>query len=151
MQLFQLFCFSLLQFASSKILVFPDEKIEKCQEFLDKDAGHFNYDSFEIITVSDTEIFLNGSIKIIKELKAPWVSEIYAEQFVRNSCIQTPLQRKFNDICPHLHNPLEIWYKLMKNVQGCDYKEGVRTLGVPLDLRLFLLNSSEVFNTFRMK
>jgi hypothetical protein len=119
--------FYLIQFSSSKILVFPEEKIEKCPEFIHEGEGLFNFDELEIITESDTEIFINGSMTFMKDFKAPWKSEFYAEQLVRNSWIQTAIRRKYDDFCTVIHSPVEVWYTKFRDVQGCNYKKGVKT------------------------
>jgi hypothetical protein len=135
MPTFQLFLFFLVHVAHSKLMIFPEEKIEKCPEYDDVQAGNFNYDNLEIITVSDTEIFVNGSIEFLRPVKSPWVAEYYAEQLVRNKWVRTPIQRKMPDTCKNLKDPTELWYGLMKDNKGCDYKRGVSICSVRYGLK----------------
>lgn len=109
----------------AKILILPEEGIEKCSEYADVDAKYFNVDNVSIIVESDFEIFVDGSAKIMKPLKSPWKSEYFAEQLNRNEWVRSPIQKKFNDLCLNFHNPLELWYQFTKNLPGCPFASQV--------------------------
>ena len=127
MESFLLVFITLTKLVSAVVLILPDEGIENCPEFADIDAGYFGIENLEIIVESDTEVFLNGSVIIMKELRAPWNVEYYAEELRQNKWTRSPIQKKFNDFCGSFHNPTDIWYMLLKDFPGCDFKAGVRT------------------------
>jgi hypothetical protein len=112
-------------FNVGKVLILPEELVEKCPENADNDAGYFGVDAIDIVVESDTDIFLNGSVKILKELKSPWLAEYYAEQFYRDTWVRSPIQRKFDDLCLSFHSPKEIWYKILKDVPECPFEADV--------------------------
>jgi hypothetical protein len=108
-------------------MILPDDHFEKCPEYADVDAKIFNTENLEIVIESDYDVFLNGSIKFLLSMQSPWNAEYYGEQFVRNTWVRSPVQKKFFDICPHIHSPLEIWYNIMKGSPGCPLNKGVST------------------------
>lgn len=114
--------------SSAKILILPEELIEKCPENEDNNAAHFGVDSLEIVVESDTEIFLNGSVKILREVKTPWVAEYFAEQYVRDQWVRSPIQRKFDDLCLFIHSPTELWFRITQSVPNCPFKAGVKMI-----------------------
>lgn len=117
-----------ISFSSSKVQILPEEGVEKCSENVENEAGYFSVDNLEVLVESDTDIFLNGSVKIMKELKSPWLSEYYAEQFYRDQWVRSPIQRKFDDLCQVFHSPTEMWYPILKDVPGCPFAEGVSNI-----------------------
>lgn len=125
-------CLFLLIFHAYSVIVtvkiLPEELIEKCQENVENDAEYFGVDEVEIVFESDTDIFINGSVKILKKLESPWKSEYYAEQFYRDEWVRSPIQRKFDDLCKDFHNPTEMWYRLLKDIPGCPFSAGVNNL-----------------------
>lgn len=111
-------------FSNGKVAVFVDETIEKITKPED-DAGYFDCTNLEIIIASDTEVFLNGSYRFLKEFKGPWKLRLYAEQFHRGQWVPNAFDRTIRDFCSSVHNPTEVWYGKMKNLQGCPMNAGV--------------------------
>lgn len=120
--IFILFSLNFLQTALGKVVLLPDDRIEYCSE--DK-SGHFNYDNLHIEIVSDTEIFLNGSVQFLKEVKSPFIVKTYAEQYVRQKWVVAMFDRKIPDFCSSMKNPAEFWYNILKEQPGCPIQEGV--------------------------
>jgi hypothetical protein len=130
--IFLLFCCKIIQSSIGKIVLLPDDKIEICSE---EKSGHFSYDDLHIEIESDTDIFLNGSVKFLKEVKSPWNLKAYAEQSVRDKWIVAMFNRKIPDYCAAMKQHGEFWYDMLKDKQGCPILEGVN-----YDLEKNLLN-----------
>jgi hypothetical protein len=79
---------------------------------------------------SDTEVFLNGSVKFPFGLEAPWKSRFYAEQYVRNQWVSGMVDRKIPDMCDWKLNPAEIWYPYLKDQTNCP---------IPIDVNILRL------------
>lgn len=125
-KLFFLFLAIYVETTSAKIIILPEEGIENCAESEEVDARYFNISEVEILVESDVDVFLNGTVTIMRDLHSPWVVEYFAEQFYRGQWNQSPIRRKFDDFCPFFHNPTDVWYKLLKDFPGCDFKAGVK-------------------------
>lgn len=119
-------CFFIyLPFTLGKMEIIMSETIEKCSK-PNEEARVFDISELELIAVSDTEIIINGSIKFLKEIKAPWVSDSFSEQFYRGQWDMYVYQRRFPDFCAVLHSPVEVWYNYTKTFKSCPLKPNVR-------------------------
>lgn len=108
---------------TGKIMVLPDDKIEPYVKPEDA-AGVFDISKLEIVIESDTDIFLNGTWKFLKEVKK-WKGQNIAEQFDRGAWSKRGIDRKWDDFCPQIHNPTELWYNMFKKVKECPFPAGV--------------------------
>lgn len=113
---------------SSKIVPIIGEEVENCAS-PEEDVKLFDLSEYELIALSDYEVFLNGSIKILKNVESPVPLRIYAERFDRNQWNVMYYDTKRLDFCTSLRNPTEIWYQKLKNQKGCPLKPGVKKDG----------------------
>lgn len=116
------FFLPLFRLSIGKIVLFPDDKVEFCSE---EQSGHFAYDDLHVLIESDTDIFLNGTVKFLKEVKSPWKVYAFAEQYVRDQWVVAMFNRKIPDYCAVMKNPGEFWYAMLKDKKGCPIPEGV--------------------------
>jgi hypothetical protein len=81
--------------------------------------------NFEIYAENDTHTFFNGSWKFLKDVSTPWYTHFYVERELRGSWVINSFDRNNTDYCANIHNPLDPYYYMFKNVQGCPIKAGV--------------------------
>lgn len=110
--------------ALGKMEIVLDEKLEKCVDAKD-DAGFYDMSEFEIVAESDTKVFLNGSIKFLRNVEAPWSVHIFAEKFNRGQWNVYAIDKTVPDFCSVMHRPSEPWYLYLKDFGGCPIKAGV--------------------------
>lgn len=117
-------CCAIFQPSTSMIEIILHETIENCAE-PGEEAGVFDMTNFELIAESDTDVFINGTVKFLKEIKAPWITHAFTEKFMGGRWSLYALERKFPDFCAVMHSRTEIWYNYMKDLPGCPLKKGV--------------------------
>lgn len=110
--------------AFGKMEIVIDEKLEKCVDAKD-DAGVSDLSEFEIIAESDTKVFLNGSIKFLKNVEAPWMIHMFAEKLHRGQWNVYAIDKTVPDFCSVMHSPKEVWYPYVKDFGGCPIAAGV--------------------------
>jgi hypothetical protein len=110
---------------SAKVGIFFDDTIEDCTEEGDN-AGYYDLSQLEIFIESDTDIYLNGTVKFLQEITSPWKTEVKSDEYVRSEWVPSVVQRKIPDFCAVLHSPIEPWYNFMKDLTGCPISAGVR-------------------------
>lgn len=113
-----------LNLTLGKIILLPDDRIEKCVD-AKNDAKFYDVSKMEVIMESDTDIFLNGTFKHLREFKRGIKGRVYAEQFVRGKWVFSMINRKIPDWCDSMANPLEAWYDFYKEYPRCPLKAGV--------------------------
>ena len=69
---------------------------------------------------------LDGKWKFTKALKAPWKGSLIFERYERGKWHVQAINRKYEDICPALHSPVEPIYDVFKHVPGCPMEPGVK-------------------------
>jgi hypothetical protein len=107
-----------------KIEIILHETFEKCVK-PEEEAGVIDMTSFELIAESDSDVFMNGSVKFLKEIKAPWIVHAYTEKFIRGQWSLYAMEKKISDFCAVIHKKSEIWYNYMKDLPGCPLEQGV--------------------------
>lgn len=108
-----------------KIIPIIDENYENCAS-PDEDYKGFDFDDYDLIALNDYDVFLNGTVKILKPVVSQIPAHITAERFERGKWIVTYLDTKRPDICASLKNPMEVWYDKFKSKKGCPLSAGVR-------------------------
>lgn len=108
----------------SKIVPIIDEALEECVTEEDK-AGIFDLSGLQVIAEDDTHAFMNGTWKFNKDLRAPWVYIIYTERFDRGEWSVYALNKRIENFCAEMHDPLEPWYGIFKHVPACPALAGV--------------------------
>lgn len=110
-----------------KMFVILDERIEKCVK-PDEDAGVYDFSSMKLIAEDDTTVFVNGSVKFLRDIKAPWHVHLFTERFTKGSWNVLAFVRDMKDFCAHIHSKSELWYNSMIVHQGCPLSAGVRSV-----------------------
>lgn len=108
----------------SAVVPIIDEHFEECVSPSEK-AGVFDVSGLQIIAENDTHAYMNGTWKFTRELKAPWLFLLYTERFERDKWNLFAMDKRITDFCAVIHNPLEAWYSIYKDVSGCPMKKGV--------------------------
>jgi hypothetical protein len=109
-----------------KFAIQVDERIENCAP-KDQDAKAFDLSEFEIVALSDLDVFINGTMKIIRRIESPVQLQIYAERFYRGQWNSEVVNMKRPDFCTALHDPKETWYMKLNRLKECPLDVGVRT------------------------
>lgn len=139
--LFVVFIFSVKVLCSDrKFALMVDEKIENCAP-AKTDAKAFDYKRLELIALGDYNVYLNGTIKIRKDVKSPVPFHVYAERFDRNQWHMSIVNSRRSDFCTAIHDPDEIWYNKTKRFEECPIKAGVS-----LSEKMFDEKSSDSFS-----
>lgn len=118
-----------------------DERTENCAK-PEEDAHAFNRSSFELIALSDMDVFMNGTIKITKKFRSPIPFHVYAEKFERSEWHLAALDTRRADFCTSMQNPTEVWYLKFQRLKGCPLNVGV-SFAVKLKLLVFFSNCFE--------
>lgn len=101
-----------------------DKRIENCAK-PEEDAKALDVSNFEFIAESDEDVFINGSIKILRDFKNPVPVHFYAERFDRDQWIVTYFDQKRPDFCAAFKDPKEVWYTKFQKQKGCPLKAEV--------------------------
>jgi hypothetical protein len=118
--------FSLGDCILRKIVPIIDEKFENCAT-AEEDAEALDRSNIEIIAESDTEVYINGSLKFLRQVGQLLPFRMYAEKLQRDGqWLVESFNIKRPDFCDALHNPTEVWYAKSKKYK-CPLKAGVRS------------------------
>jgi hypothetical protein len=109
----------------SKYGIIMDEKVENCAS-PDEDGNIFDLSNFEFIAESDMDVFINGSMKILRKIEDKADYRIYAERFERGEWLTTAVNMKRESFCKSFRDPTEIWYSKTKRLKGCPLDIGVK-------------------------
>lgn len=89
----------------------------------------FDISKMEVIAVNDNENFLNGSFKILHPIKAPFKGSFTTTRLIRGQWVKAEINRQVSDLCSAMINPVDIVYRLLKNVKSrCPVKAGVKLI-----------------------
>lgn len=113
---------------SGKIAPVIYEGLEMCVPPEER-ANKFDYSELEFITESDTVVYLNGSWTFLEEVSSPWKSVLLTERFVRGQWVLETFQKKIDDFCAVIQDPLAPWYKITSKFEPkhCPFPKGVST------------------------
>jgi hypothetical protein len=109
-----------------KIVPIISEEYENCAR-PEEDYGAIDFSSYELIALNDYEVFVNGSVKMLKDIKGILPIHIFAERFERGQWVVMYYDTKRPNFCKSLKDPVEIWYEAAKDLKGCPLKPGVRS------------------------
>lgn len=128
---------SLLAFTSAKVVPVISEQYETCVS-PENSAGKYDTSGVELIALTDTDLFVNGSLKILKEVKSPFSGKVFAERFDRGAWSLELFNRNYNDFCTTFINPLEPSYVFTSKMEpkACPF---------PANVRLYLTYLTENF------
>jgi hypothetical protein len=107
-----------------KIVPIISEQYENCAT-PEEDFEAFDLSEYELIAINDYEVFINGSIKALKDIKGTLPTHIFAERFERSQWIVMYYDTKRPSLCKSLKDPVEIWYESVKDLKSCPLKPGV--------------------------
>lgn len=123
--------FALLIVCEAKIVAFIHEGLEDCTE-PGEDPHMFDVSTLKLIATSDSEIYLNGTWKFLKETKSVWLIDIYTEKYGKGSWYRTGVSKKVPDFCNSVQSRLESWYFATKEFthKNCPFPAGVRLVHI---------------------
>jgi hypothetical protein len=111
-----------------KVVPILSEEYENCAS-PEEDYRLTDFSEYELIAVNDYEVFINGSVKVLKDIDGPVPLHVYAERFERGQWNVMYYDTKRTDFCKSMKDPTEVWYDIMKDKKGCPLKAGVRKQG----------------------
>lgn len=100
-------------------------EIRECYERQYEKANFFNYSHMELIPYNDTDVFLNGSMLLMRDIKKSFRVNIYTEQYTQGEWIFRAFNRTYNDFCIAMKNPTEPFFVAFAGQPKCPYKKGV--------------------------
>ncbi|CAO1339475.1 unnamed protein product [Diamesa tonsa] len=105
-----------------------DGKLEVVMDGGYEDCGsqYFDLSELEFITYNDTHIFLDGNLKVLRLIQAPWRIKISMEKFENNKWQPSVINRLIPEFCSTIQNPKEVHYHVTKNwvPKNCPYEAG---------------------------
>lgn len=110
----------------SEIVVLPYDNLERITD-PKNDPEWLDCSNLEVVMESDYDVFLNGTIKVLKDIKHVPV-KLYAEKYDRGQWHVALYNKKLRNFCTKFHSSLELWYYYTKNFPRCPLKAGVRTI-----------------------
>jgi hypothetical protein len=109
---------------TSKFGMVMSETVDNCAP-PDEDAKAIDMSDYELISVSDTDVRINGSIKYLRDF-ANASLHLYTEKFIRGRWHKEIYEIRRASFCESIHNPNEVWYMKAKRLKGCPLGPGVR-------------------------
>jgi hypothetical protein len=76
------------------------------------------------VPINDTDTFMNGTIKFLRQINAPWRAEFQFQKYIRGEWI-LELKKTYDDACIEIHNKVGFTYFFMKNIPSCPIAPGV--------------------------
>lgn len=87
----------------------------------------FDVSKVEVIAVNDSLTYLNGTFKILSNIKSPFKVSLTTQRFNRGQWVKGELNRDILDFCFVMRNRLDIVYPLTKHIKSrCPVKAGVK-------------------------
>jgi hypothetical protein len=123
LHLFFLVVFALVDSSTARYGMIISETIDNCAP-KDKDAKAFDKTNYELIAVSDTEVYSNGSLKFLRDFSNASF-HVYTEKLIRNKWCVEVFDAKRPSFCAALRNPTEVWYRKVQKHKLCPLKAGV--------------------------
>lgn len=113
----------------SKLVPIIDELYEICVE-PEESAEIFDFSGLQIIVEDDTHVYLNGTLRLKNEIKAPWEAIVSLEKFDRDQWNIQGMYKKIPDFCLEIQNPLMPWYRYSSRFKKkhCPFPAGVRII-----------------------
>lgn len=113
-------------FCRGKIVPYITEGYEMCAE-PDMRASKLDYSGLEIIAESDDEVYLNGNITVLKEIKSPWKALFFLERFHRGKWNMEMIKKSVPDFCATIQSKKEAWYFITSKFEhkNCPFPAGV--------------------------
>lgn len=102
----------------------PGDRVDECSE-PGKAAYMMDYSDVRIIMESDTDFFLNGTLKFLKAIHSPWKVNAIGERWYRDQWVPG-VEKKIADSCGEIHKKINPSYPLLKDKKGCPLESGVR-------------------------
>lgn len=78
----------------------------------------------EIIMESDDDFFVNGTIKFLKPIHAPWKAKGVGERWIRDHWVPGA-EKKVKDLCDIMHDEVDPAYPFFKDQKDCPLEAGV--------------------------
>ncbi|CAO1312890.1 unnamed protein product [Diamesa serratosioi] len=119
-----------------KIVIVIDGDYEDCG------TSYFDMTGLEFKAYNDTHLFLDGPLKVMKLIQAPWRVKITMEKFENNKWQPPMMSRLIPDFCATIQSPSEFYYHVTKNwvPKHCPYQAGTAIEFKMQQLNEFLLN-----------
>ena len=109
---------------NSKFIAVHD-KFECCNP--DGKPNRVDPRQMEVVPIDDGVSALNGTVRVLKVIKAPFHTKITSRKWERGQWVPAIVNKEVYDMCFSIKNPLEMWYPVTRTlkVNGCPVKPGV--------------------------
>ena len=115
---------------SAKLVPIYNEHFEDCDGIENKFGRFFEFSNLEIVYESENNQLMNGTVVFNTEILT-WPLTVYFKKYSSGEWQKYGPTIKRENFCAEIHNPLEIWYKVFKDAQGCPINKDVK---ISLDL-----------------
>lgn len=86
----------------------------------------YDISTLDVIAINDSVKVLNGTFKILSEIKSPFELRITTQRLIRGQWVNGEINRVVNDFCVDMRNPLDALYTITKQLKNkCPFKPGV--------------------------
>lgn len=103
--------------------VLPHDNIENCNESGEPSKA-LDMTGLEVIIESDNDFYLNGTVRFLIAITAPWEIYAYGERFYRNSWVHGA-EKKMRDFCAEMEDKSSPAQSFLKDKQKCPFRPGV--------------------------
>lgn len=115
--------FLLINCVLSKIIFDIDGDRRSCPGIVD---DLFDISNLEVIAINDSLNVLNGTFKVLSEIKSPFVFRITSQRLTRGQWVSGEINRVINDFCVTMRSPVDAVYTITKHLKNkCPFKPGV--------------------------
>lgn len=104
------------------------EDIRPCPWFQDIGDSYIDVSGLDVFVDDNSKGYFNGTWKFLKDVKSPWKSRYYTEQFKRAEWNIWAIDKANSDFCQSMKNPLDPVYNIFVNQPGCPFLAGVRII-----------------------
>lgn len=111
-----------LSHSMAKFRIEAEGMLEKCDSKANSPGAI--EPNLEFIMDDNDVLYMNGTYYFHREIKK-WPMKFYTMRLVEGNWVSAPFQRKVDDFCKSIHNPIEVWYFIFKQFRGCPIKKGV--------------------------
>jgi hypothetical protein len=105
--------------------VIISETFENCSP-QKRDAKALDFSNFEVIAETDTDVYMNGSVKFRRSVGSKTGLHIFYEKFIRSQWNVEVFNANRSSFCASIQNPTEGWYMKTKKLKGYPLKAEVR-------------------------
>lgn len=115
--------FTIINCVLSKVIFDIDGEQRPCPGIIN---DLYDISELEIIAINDTLNVLNGTFKVLSEMRSPFEYRITTQRLTRGQWVSGEINRVVSDFCVAMQNRLDAVYTISKHFKNrCPFKPGV--------------------------